>query len=72
MSEGDIANIVYLLGALLIFGLAAAGAARRAKEVGAKGPGAMSSLLIWLGLIALLAALYFGVEVWRGLFSLVR
>jgi hypothetical protein len=69
MSQADIANIVYLLGALLIFGMAAAGASRRAKSVGAKGPGVVSSLLIWLALIGLVAALYFGAQLWRGVFA---
>jgi hypothetical protein len=66
---GDIANIVYLLGALLIFGMAAAGASQRAKQTGGKGPGAIVSLLIWLALTGLIAALYFGVQVWSALFA---
>jgi LPXTG-motif cell wall-anchored protein len=72
MSTGDTANIAYLLAAMLLFGMAAAGASRRAKAVGAKGPGAMTSLLIWLAIIALVAALYFGAEIWRGAFAIVR
>lgn len=72
MSEADIANVVYLVAALLIFGLAAAGASRGAKDVGAKGPGIVGSLLIWLVLTAFIAAVYFGVQLWGGLFAMVR
>jgi hypothetical protein len=56
---------------MLLFGMAAAGASRRAKAVGAKGPGAMTSLLVWLAIIALVAAMYFGAQIWRAVFGVV-
>ena len=71
MNQPEIANIAYLLCALVLAGMAAAGASRRAKAVGAKGPGVVTSLLIWFALIALIAALYFGAQVWGALFSTV-
>jgi hypothetical protein len=71
MSTVDTANIAYLLAAMLLFGMAAAGASRRAKAVEAKGPGAIASLLIWLAIIALVAAMYFGAQIWRAIFAMV-
>ena len=57
--------------AVQLAGMAAAGASRRAKAVGAKGPGAVTSLLIWLAILALVAALYFGAQTWRAIFAMV-
>ena len=71
MNGADTANIVYLLVALVIFGGAAVAASRRAKDTGAKGPGAVSSLLIWIALIALVTAIIFGLRIWGALFSMV-
>lgn len=72
MNQADIANIAYLLCALVLAGMAAAGASRRAEDVGAKGPGVVTSLLIWLALTALIAALYFAAQIWGGVFSSFR
>lgn len=68
---GYLAPLVYALIALVLFGGGAFAASRRAKETGARGPGPIISLLIWLALIALVAVLWFGVQVWGGLFGLI-
>ena len=68
---GTLAPLVYALVALVIFGGAAFAASRRAKATGARGPGAIVSLLIWLALIAVVAVLWFGVQFWGGLVSAI-
>jgi len=67
----DTANLMYLLAALLVVGGAAYGAHRNATAVGAKGPGPLVSVFIWLALIALVAAIWFGAQFWSALFSTV-
>ncbi len=64
MNQADIANTIYMLIALFLFGAAAAGAARKAKTAGSAGPGALVSLLFWLALAALIVALYLGARFW--------
>ena len=68
--NADIANISYLVLALLIFGSAALWARGRAKQVGARGPGVLVSLLIWAGVIALLVVLVRAGEIWNAVLSL--
>lgn len=72
MSNEGIASLVYLLVALVIFGGAAAAASRQAKAFGAKGPGVMTSLLVWIAIIALVTALYAGAQFWSAALSMLR
>jgi hypothetical protein len=65
----DTAYILYAVCAAILFGSAAFAARRRAQAVDAKGPGVIVSLLIWFALIAAIAAIYFGFQVWGGLFG---
>lgn len=71
MNDGYLAPLAYALMALVLVGSGALAASRRAKAVGARGPGALVSLLIWMALIALVAVVYFGVQVWGGLFAAI-
>jgi hypothetical protein len=64
-------QIIYLLLVAFLFGSAAVAAARN-RRAGAKGPGWLVSLLIWAGLIALIAVLYQGVQFWTTLGSIFR
>lgn len=72
MSQLDIPQLAYLLTGLVVVGAAVAWASRRAKAVGAKGPGVLVSLLIWGGLIAAVMLLYQGASIWTGMLSLFR
>lgn len=71
MNAEFLAPLVYALVALVIFGGAAASASQRAKATGARGPGPIVSVLIWLALIAVVAVLYFAAQVWGGLFGAI-
>lgn len=68
----DVSQIVYLLLVAFVFMGAVAGAQRLAKSHGAQGPGMVSSLMIWLGLISLVVLLYSGAQVWTALATLFR
>jgi hypothetical protein len=63
--------LAYALMVLILVGGGAFAVSRRAKAAGARGPGALVSLLIWLTLIALIAVLYFGAQFWSALLSMV-
>lgn len=71
MNAEYLAPLIYALMALVIFGGAAFSASQRAKATGARGPGPIVSVLIWLALIAIVAVLYFGAQVWGGLLGLM-
>ena len=58
------AEIVYLILVAFLFGSAAVLAARNHRP-GAQGPGWIVSLLVWAGIIALIAVIYQGAEFWR-------
>jgi hypothetical protein len=70
VSQLDVPQIAYLLAGLLVMGSAVFWASRRAKAVGAKGPGIFLSLLIWGGLLAAVTLLYQGVAIWTWTLSL--
>lgn len=72
LTPGSAPDIIYLLLAGAMFGMAGFAASRRAKTVGADGPGAFTSLLIWTGLLGLAVVLYRGGEIWTALLSLFR
>lgn len=72
MSNEGVASLVYLLLALVIFGGAAAAASRQAKAFGAKGLGVVTSLLVWIAVIALVTALYAGAQFWSAALSMLR
>jgi hypothetical protein len=64
-------QIIYLLLVAFLFGSAAVAAARN-RRPGASGPGWLVSLLIWAGLIALIAVLYRGAQFWTAIGSMFR
>jgi hypothetical protein len=72
MIGGDqLPRLVWLLMALLLVGAGVARLARR-RPPGSRAPGVMLSLLIWGGLIGLVALLYNGAAFWITIGSLLR
>ena len=63
-------EIVYLILVAVLFGSAAVYAARH-RRAGAQGPGWLVSLLIWAGIIALIAVLYQGAQFWSAIGSIL-
>jgi hypothetical protein len=70
MSTSGIVLLIYMLCAALLFAGAAFAARRRAKEVGARGPGMLVSLLIWGGIIFVIVVIIQGAAFWTALGSL--
>lgn len=69
-ADGNTISLVYLLVALLVFGSAAFAARQRAKEVEARGPGVLLSLLIWASAIAAVVLIYRSAQIWAAILSL--
>lgn len=69
----DMTRLIYLVMALILVGGSALGLAQgRARGEEGKGPGAMTSLLIWAGLIGLLFLLYQGAQFWTNAPAMFR
>lgn len=64
-------QLIYLLLVAFLFGSAAVAASRR-RPPGAPGPGWLVSLLVWAGVIALIAVLYEGAHFWGALGALLH
>ena len=69
MSVGglDLQTIIWGVMALLIAGSAVFWARQRAVETSAGGPGVLLSIVLWIGIIALLVLLVQGAEFWMRL-----
>lgn len=66
MTDVMTAQVIFLIISAIVFGSAAFYAARQ-RQPGASGPGWLTSLAVWVGVLALIVLLYQGAQFWSAI-----